>query len=228
MKKPLNDVIDFHRAGGEMTALLDDSHDVAMSTETEAAIDDGSRFETLAEILARPDVDDTKLIDGLVPRDCVMAIVGAPDTGKSQLARQMAAAVVSDTTFLGLRIDARHRRSLVVVTEETEADIRFGARRQQRAAARYAPERVSILIAADLSPDEVLQAVDDELQREPADLVVVDSFGDVYPGRDQNSTAEMRAALKPWAALAKRRSVTVLFVNHLLGSGIYCNISETV
>lgn len=175
-----------------------------------------SMFLSLRELLDSSEPEEVFLVENLIPSVGLSAIVGIPDGGKSQFTRQLALAIASgDETFLHLRISAQYRRVIVVLTEESKGQVRKSCRRQLPRFTETDTDAIDILPANSLTPDEVIAALTQRLQEAPADLVIIDSFGDMFPGRDPNSTAEMRKALKPLDGIAQRFGVAVLSINHV-------------
>jgi len=60
---------------------------------------------------------------------------------------------------------------------------------------------------------DLLEKLDIELNRQPADLVVIDAFGDLYNGR-MNEATLVRTFLSDYHNLAQRHKCLVLFLHH--------------
>ena len=61
------------------------------------------------------------LVDKLIPKGALSALVGESDTGKSSFLRQLALSVVyGDSDFLGFKIDGSCRNVLYLSTEDGE------------------------------------------------------------------------------------------------------------
>ncbi len=68
-------------------------------------------------------------------------------------------------------------------------------------------------------PEALFVRLATELQKGPCDLVIIDSFGDAFTGKDSNSNSELRKALAPYHGLAMEHHVLILFLTHLTKSG---------
>ena len=67
------------------------------------------------------------LVDKLIPKGALSALVGESDTGKSSFLRQLALSVVyGDSDFLGFKIDGSCRNVLYVSTEDGEVGTSVG------------------------------------------------------------------------------------------------------
>lgn len=58
-------------------------------------------------------------------------------------------------------------------------------------------------------------ALDLHLTQNSCDLVVVDSFGDIFQGTDSNSTTQMRKNVRSFDYFAKKHKCLILFVHHI-------------
>ena len=57
--------------------------------------------------------------------------------------------------------------------------------------------------------------MDNQLTIAAADLVVVDSFGDIFKGGDTNNNMAMRNTVKIFDKIAKNHNCLILFVHHI-------------
>lgn len=64
------------------------------------------------------------LIDGLMQRVGLVAIVGSSDVGKSTFLRQLATSIVLDKSeFLGFKINSKHKSALYISTEDDKVKL---------------------------------------------------------------------------------------------------------
>ena len=54
-----------------------------------------------------------------------------------------------------------------------------------------------------MEQEEIINAIDTDLTLTPADLVVIDSFGDIFKGGDTNNNMAMRNTVKLFDKIAK-------------------------
>ena len=68
------------------------------------------------------------LLEPILPRTGVAALVGTSDSGKSTLLRGLAMAVASGSTeYLGFRLCPKHRSAIYVATEDSKGEALSGA-----------------------------------------------------------------------------------------------------
>ena len=60
-----------------------------------------------------------------------------------------------------------------------------------------------------------MKHIDTTLTKAPVDLVVVDSFGDIFKGNDTNNNMGMRNTVKIFDRIAKKHNCLILFVHHI-------------
>jgi archaellum biogenesis ATPase FlaH len=157
--------------------------------------------------------DPPMLLEGLLPTTEIALLAGTPGLGKSTLSRELAVSVVSGKdTFLGLRLNAKHRRVLYVACED-------GTLQTARILERYSAqmsEGLEFIWGGRLTLKEILEEIDTALDEGPADLVVIDSLGNIFKG-EQNSNSDIQAFFSKFAEVAER--TCVLFLHHLRKAG---------
>lgn len=155
------------------------------------------------------------LWEPFLPKEGIAVIAGKPDVGKSQFARQLSAYIaMAEKEFLGRRLSSVHRSAICVLTEDNDSAVRVQLPRHFKTE-EVAPEGLRFIFAEDMNRKEILASLKKELEVSPADLIVVDSFGDVFLGHDSNSNVAMRRTLKPFLSLATEFKCLILFVHHV-------------
>lgn len=156
------------------------------------------------------------LLHPLLPATGTAVLVGRPDTGKSQFARQLTIAVSQGSRqFLGFDLSTTHSRALYVATEDDQLNTRFLVEQQYAGLQQASNDNLHFLFADTLSNDEILKAMATHLSSQPCDLVIVDSFGDIFKGSDTNSNMQMRNTVKDFDRIAKQFGCLILFVHHI-------------
>jgi RecA-family ATPase len=93
-----------------------------LSKETKKADEVSAKNELVVtgEELLKMNVEELPfLLEGIIPTVGVAALGGASDMGKSSLLRQFVIAVVTaQTTFLGFKLNLKHKRALYISTED--------------------------------------------------------------------------------------------------------------
>jgi len=80
-------------------------------------------------------------------------------------------------------------------------------------------DNLRIVFADVLNQKEILNTLNKELAKEPVDLVVVDSFGDIFKENDSNNNMAMRNTVKDYDRLAKKYDCLILFTHHINKGG---------
>ncbi len=152
------------------------------------------------------------LIDDLLPQVGVCALVGASDTCKSMLLRQLAMCNVSGSPFLGKCSNAIYKRSIVVCSEDDEFAISYLLRRQNKSIGLTDEQasRLTFLFDTENFIDKLIQ----EIETNPADLIVIDAFGDLFDGRDLNQNNQVRTFLNKFSTIANKYKCCVVFLHH--------------
>ena len=76
-------------------------------------------------------------------------------------------------------------------------------------------ENLRFMFADTMEQEEILTQLEAALIEQPADLVVVDSFGDIFKGGDTNNNMAMRNTVKTFDRIAKNHNCLILFVHHI-------------
>ena len=163
------------------------------------------------QLLLMPYEKMPTLIEPILQRTGIACLAGSSDTGKSTVLRQLVIAIVTGATeFLGFLINAVYRSAIYVSTEDLESETIFLLKRQ---ASSYTPEQLKGLRYIFGNEDELKEKLDAALTIKPADIVVIDCFGDGF-GKDLKSTHEIRAYLNPFQNLAQKHKCLILFLHH--------------
>jgi hypothetical protein len=152
------------------------------------------------------------LFDGLIPKVGVWALVGASDTCKSMLLRQMAMCNVGNMPFLDKACNSDKNRSIVVCSEDDEFAISFLLRKQNKSLSLTDEQASKITFLFDT--EDFIQKVDAEMAIRPADLIVIDAFGDLFDGKDLNQNNQVRSFLNKFTIIANRYNCSIGFLHH--------------
>lgn len=152
------------------------------------------------------------LFGDLIPQVGVWALVGASDTGKSMALRQMAMSVAGNMPFLDMECMATHKRAIVVCTEDDDFATSFLLRKQNKSIRLNDEQSVNIQFLFDT--ENLIDNIEKELSEKPADLVIIDAFGDVFDGKDLNQNNQVRTFLNKFTQLANRYKCSIGFLHH--------------
>jgi hypothetical protein len=170
------------------------------------------KFISGADLLNMHTENIPMLIEDLIPLVAVWAIVGASDTGKSMILRQLAMCIVGNIPFLNFAIFAKYKRVIVVCSEDDEFAISYLLRRQNKTIGLTPEQADNILFV--FETDNLPQRLDDLLATSPADAVIIDAFGDVFNGKDLNQNNQVRSFLNQFTQLANKYKCSIGFLHH--------------
>lgn len=180
------------------------------------AVEEEKVMYNAVELMEMGDVETRYLIDPIFPQKGSAVIAGKPDTGKSQFARQLCIQVaLGIKEFIGFEINPIHNKSIYIATEDNLEATRFLLSKQVNGLGEKAKENLRFMFADTMEQEDILKQLDIALTEEPADLVVVDSFGDIFKGGDTNNNMAMRNTVKSFDKIAKHHNCLVLFVHHI-------------
>ena len=168
------------------------------------------------ELMTMGNVEPSYLMEPIFPQKGSAVLAGKPDIGKSQFARQLCIQVALGIKgIIGFQINAVHNKSIYVATEDNEDSTRASLKKQMIGLGEEVKENLRFMFADSMEQEEILKQLDKALTEEPADLVVVDSFGDIFTGSDSNNNMVMRNTVKLFDKIAKKHNCLLLFVHHI-------------
>ena len=152
------------------------------------------------------------LVDKLIPKGTLCALVGESDTGKSSLLRQLAVSMVyGDEDFLGFKMKSSCNNVLYVSTEDGEMATSVWLNKY------FGQEKSKDDILSKLnfifSTDGIISNLRDAVKNNCIDLIIVDSYADLFTGSMNNSN-EVRGFLNQYDNLVNEFGTTVIFLHH--------------
>ena len=171
------------------------------------------KTETTATDLLNRKVESIPcLIEPILQAVGLAALAGSSDVGKSAFLRQLAFAVSTGaSTFLGWPILAKHQSAIYVSSEDDEnatAFLLYSLNKSQG----IEPDLCQRLRFV-FETHNLLNELDKRLTNAPADLVIIDAFGDLYTG-DANKTNQIRQFLHDYSQLAQKHECLILWLHH--------------
>lgn len=171
---------------------------------------DSKKVFTLTDLLRMNVREIPMLWEPFIPLGGVSFLVGSSDCGKSTLLRQLATSICrGDETYLGHRLSSRHRRALIVSTEDDEQGVAFSLSRQIGSQDVDFGDRLSFLF----DHGNVFSDTVKHLREFPCDLLVIDSWSDTLKGSPNDFTS-VRAAIEPWKAIGRKFGCAVVGLHH--------------
>ncbi|MBC7749019.1 MAG: AAA family ATPase [Methylotenera sp.] len=215
LKNNGKDISDYF-ANGETIEKLNELLLIALQAPAPVALDVDKSVYNAVELLARGAVEQQYLMAPIFPQKGSAVLAGKPDTGKSQFARQLCIQVaLGEKTFIDFELNPIHNRSIYVATEDNEDATRFLLNKQFGGLEKQAVENLRFIFADTMNQEEIIKNLNEQLTLEPVDLVVIDSFGDIFQGNDSNNNMAMRNTVKTFDKIGKEHNCLVLFVHHI-------------
>lgn len=152
-----------------------------------------------------------KLIDPIFHRVGLASLIGSSDTGKSSLLRDLCVRVVTGKDFLGWNVNPIHKTAYYVSTEDDKMAISY-LLKKQNADYGLKPHELENLVYI-FETDNIVNRLDKELSKKPADVVVIDAFADIFNGQ-LYETNRVRSFLNEFSQLAQRHQCLIIFLHH--------------
>lgn len=209
------DISDYFATGGSLKDFIQLLSASLQAPPPEALNPDKVVFNAV-ELMAMGNLEPQYLMSPIFPQKGTAVLAGKPDTGKSQFARQLCIHVAFGLkSFIDFELNPIHNRSIYVATEDNADNTRYLMNRQMNGLGQTVKENLRFIFADTMEQEEILKSLDEELTIAPADLVVVDSFGDIFKGGDSNNNMAMRNTVKTFDKIAKKHNCLILFVHHI-------------
>lgn len=179
---------------------------------------------TIAELMALGDTKPKYLLDPILPQKGCALLVGQPDTGKSQFARQLCIHIATGLKdFLGFKLNPTVNKAIYIATEDDLDSVKFLLSKQlkgiDKESDKESDNNLKFMFGDILGPKEIQKRLKQELEKEQVSLVVVDSYGDIFNGNDSNNNMAMRKTVKTYDKIAKQYGCLILFVHHINKKG---------
>lgn len=163
------------------------------------------------ELLNDGIVEIPKLVEPILHRVGIAAVVGSSDVGKSTLLRHLCVCIVTGRKFLEWEVKPIYKRALYVSTEDDQMSI-SSLLKMQNLDYQLKPEELENLVFI-FETDNLLERLEKELQEKPADLIIIDAFADLFTA-ELYKTNEVRAYLNQYNQLAQKYGCLIIFLHH--------------
>ncbi|MFN6342506.1 MAG: AAA family ATPase, partial [Bacteroidota bacterium] len=165
-----------------------------------------------AYMLGRRVTSIPMLLESLLQQEGMAMLGGSSDVGKTTFLRQLAVAVATgQDSFLGFKLNLRHKRAIYVSSEDDEISVSALLYKQYGESMK--PDELSRLHYIFDSGESIIAKIDLALSKQPADLVILDAFGDFFAG-DMNANNQVRAFLNRLAAISKKYGCCIVMLHH--------------
>ena len=148
---------------------------------------------------------------GFIPQRGITFISGSTVVGKSTIGRQLSIAVVTEEVeYLGRVLSPTYRSVIYVSTEDDLYSISPKIKREIdffRSGGQYGNLRFIF------DYEKILEKLKREFDRQPADCIILDSFGDIYGG-DVNNPTETRRFMNEYKSFSDEAGCAIVFIHH--------------
>ncbi len=171
------------------------------------------KTHTVKELLAlsAPMQSDLWLVEGLIPKNNISALVGPSDCGKSTLARQLALSVADNKkTFLGSSLHTSQAKVCYVATEDDEISTRAVLGKQVKGLG--IGDKLEAL-SFSFDNEDMPTKLESLLTADKFDLIVIDGWADTFSG-NLNNAPDVRNNLKKLSELANKYNCAILLLHH--------------
>lgn len=148
------------------------------------------------------------LIEPIIPKIGLIALVGTSDIGKSTLLLQLCTDLALNEEFIGFKIKPATRNSIYVSTEDDKYSI---SSRMQKFKGCDENKLGNIRFIFDT--ENLPEKLESELKKQQVDLVVIDTFSDIYTD-EMNQINKVRSFMNEYFNLASRYECLFVFNHH--------------
>jgi hypothetical protein len=168
------------------------------------------RISCASEMMQRDYTEVDTLLEPILPRQGVVALVGSSDSGKSSLLRGLAMAIVAGRSeYIGFPLHPRYKRAMYISTEDDEASLSRLMRMQIIDQEWEQYEGLHFIF----DTDNLLETIGLGMQSHTPDVVIIDAFADLYTG-PMNENNRVRSFLNQFSQLAVKHSTLIIFLHH--------------
>ena len=217
--KTEKDISDFIMAGFSQEELNLVLENAISFPEFEMISSDKCVYDAV-ELLAVGKTEPEYLMKPIFPRIGTAVLIGKPDTGKSQFTRQLCINVASGVNkFIEVGLTPVHNRAIYITTEDSMEATSYLLNKQLFGLNLIPNKNLKFIFGDILEHSELLAKVEASLKDFLVDIIVVDCFGDIFPGSDNNNNMAMRNTVRTFSRLAGKYKCLVLFVHHINKGG---------
>lgn len=154
------------------------------------------------------------LLEDLIPKVGIGAMIGSSDSGKSAFWRQCALHIITGKEdFLGFKISNDNKAVYFVSTEDDINATSILLKKQLKGL--NIPDEIFENLIFTFETEDVLKHLEKALSMKPASLIILDAYGDLLKGKDGNQGSQVREILKEYDEFAKRHNCFILFIHHI-------------
>lgn len=151
------------------------------------------------------------LLHPIIPKVGTFSLAGSSDLGKSYFLLQLANSIVKGAAdFLDFSLNVTHKSVIYLSTEDDEFSL---SPRLQYLSKDMQDLSVYDNLRVVFEAKDIIHRLDKLLSEKPADLVIIDTFSDVFDG-DMNQANKVRSYIQKYKELANRYKTLIAFNHH--------------
>jgi RecA-family ATPase len=171
-----------------------------------------SGFITASEIIKIGPKEVPKLWKPFLNKVGLAGFVGSSDCGKSTLMRQLTLSIaLREEEFLGYPLSWEHGRAMYICTEDNLESISPSLQKQIPDISTKLDNLKFLFVES----SHIYKQVEEELSKCPVDLIVLDTWSDLYKG-NANQFNEIRSGLTPLKNIANKFKCCVVIIHHTI------------
>ena len=151
------------------------------------------------------------LVEPFIPKYGTMSLAGSSDLGKSYLLLQLADAVINGREdFLGFPLNVTHKSVIYLSTEDDEHSLSPRLLNLAKGSAdTSAYENLRVIFET----QDLIGRINALLNEQPADIVIVDTFSDIFDG-DMNQANKVRTYIQKFKEIGVKHNTLIIFNHH--------------
>lgn len=151
------------------------------------------------------------LVENIILQTGLMILCGSSDVGKSTFSRQLALSIAgSKEEFLGWKLHARHNKVIYVSTEDDSVAISYLL---NKTIIKEYDKNYLNNIRYVFDSSFLLKKLDAMLKEQPADCIIIDSFGDIFDG-ELNQLNKVRGFMEKYFKIVGKYNTLIIFIHH--------------
>ena len=163
------------------------------------------------ELLSMQEDSIPYLWGNIIPQQGVAVLSGSSDIGKSAFLRYFSMSVAAKKTeFLEQKLTVRHGKVIYFSTEDGKSATNFLLKKQME---NELKKEDLIGLNYIFNYDKPYNAIEQQLQESKTDLVIIDSFSDVFDG-NTNDIIHVRKFMNKYARLTEEYDCAIIFLHH--------------
>lgn len=171
-----------------------------------------ARTVTTMATLWEDGITEIPMLYEIFPMFGLWFVIGASDVGKSLFLRQLAMCVSGGKSFLRRKFNGKYMVAIYVSSEDDSISFSVISKKQNKTIQLTKEDAQRLFCHFDTL--DLVNYLDDLLNDYPADLIILDAFGDMFNNKDINQNNQVRQFLQPFVAIAEKHRCSVGMLHH--------------